>query len=386
MTQRPRVLIYRDHLLPLSETFVVNQSLGLERFEAFLVGSKPGHPPRIELPRDRFRLLNHGGPRGFVREVLFKFFGIIPRDVLAWCRSLRPVLVHAHFGPDGTLAMPLAERLKVPLVVSYHGSDATIKDEYVWGSPIGHRLYRLRRKKLAVTARAFITPSRFVKRMAVSRQGIPEHKIVVIPHGIDLERFTPGNQPRYGRILFVGRLVELKGLHHLIEAVSRIQEQFPELHLVVVGDGPDRSLYENLATRKLGARCRFLGAQPHDAVRDEMQKAYVFSMPSISMPNGEAESFGMVFLEAQACGLPVVAYAVGGIPEVVAHGTTGFLAEEGDVTALAQYLKAFLEDPDLRDEMGRAGPLWVKAHFDRRRQNEALENLYRQVCYEGGWT
>jgi len=377
-------LVYRDHLLPLSETFVVNQSLGLQGFDAFFVGSKPGHPPRIELPQDRFRLVNQGGPYGLAREVPFKFFGMIPQDILSWCRSLHPALVHAHFGPDGTLALPLAKSLNVPLIVSYHGSDATIKDEYTWGSYIGHRLYRLRRRTLAQKAQAFVTPSHFVKRMAVARQGMPEEKIVVIPHGIDLERFQPASTTQYGRILFVGRLVELKGLHHLIDAMATIRDAFPELHLVVIGDGPDRRLYENLATKKLGRSCTFLGAQPHEVVRDEMQRAYIFSLPSISMPNGEAEGFGMVFLEAQACGVPVVAYAVGGIPEVVAHGRTGFLAQEGDVAALAQYLKIFLEDPDLRDRMGRAGHLLVAAQFDRRRQNEMLENLYRRVCREGG--
>lgn len=384
MRHRPRVVVYRDHLLPLSETFVVNQTLGLESFDAFLVGSKPGPPPHIALPEERRRLINPGGPRGLLREILFKFFGLIPRDILDWCRSLRPVLVHAHFGPDGTLAMPLAERLGVPLIVSYHGSDATIKDEYVWGSYVGHRLYRLRRRRLARTARAFVAPSRFVKRMAVARQGIPERKIVVIPHGIDLEQFRPASDPEYGRILFVGRLVELKGLHYLIDAVSRIRESFPHVQLVVVGDGPDRAFYQNLAEQKLGGACTFVGAQPHLRVREEMQKAYVFSMPSISMANGEAESFGMVFLEAQACGVPVTAFAVGGIPEVVAHGETGFLAREGDVETLAGYLKTFLENPDLRNTMGRAGRVWVETRFDRRRQNEELENLYRQVCREGG--
>lgn len=382
---RPRVLVYRDHLLPLSETFVVNQTLGLESFEAFLVGSKTGPPPRIALPEDRLRLLNRGGRRGFLREVLFKFFGVIPKDIWDWCRSLKPVLVHAHFGPDGTLAMPLARRLGVPLIVSYHGSDATVKDEYAWGSVVGHRLYRLRRKKLGRTARAFVTPSRFVKDMAVARQGIPEGKIVVIPHGIDVEHFRPGPEPEYGRILFVGRLVELKGLHHLIEAVSRIRPSFPEARLVVVGDGPDRGFYQSLAQRKLGRSCTFLGAQPHPVVREQMQKAYVFAMPSIRMPNGEAESFGMVFLEAQACAVPVAAYAVGGIPEVVAHGKTGFLADEGDVTALSRFLKTFLENPDLRNAMGRAGRAWVESRFDRRRQNQELENLYRKVCGEGAW-
>lgn len=381
---RPRILVYRDHLLPLSETFVVNQTLGLESFEAFLIGSKPGPPPRIPLPESRRRLINPGGRRGFLREVLFKFFGIIPKDIWEWCRSLKPVLVHAHFGPDGTLAMPLAQRLGVPLIVSYHGSDATVKDEYAWGSVVGHRLYRLRRKKLGRTARAFVTPSRFVKTMAVARQGIPEGKIVVIPHGIDVENFRPGPEPEYGRILFVGRLVELKGLHHLIEAVSRIRSSFPEAHLVVVGDGPERAFYQNLAERKLGRSCTFVGAQPHYVVREQMQKAYVFAMPSISMPNGEAESFGMVFLEAQACAVPVAAYAVGGIPEVVAHGKTGFLADEGDVAALSQYLKTFLENPDLRNAMGRAGREWVETRFDRRRQNQELEALYRKVCREGG--
>ncbi|MEJ5347723.1 MAG: glycosyltransferase [Desulfosoma sp.] len=380
MKTRPRILAFRDHLLPLSETFVVNQTLGLENFEAYLLGSKPGHEPRIQLPPDRMRLINPGTRRGFLREILFKFFGMIPRDILDWCRSVRPVLIHAHFGPDGSLAMPLAERLKVPLIVSYHGSDATVKDEYSWGSSVGHRLYRLRRKKLVRTAQAFVTPSRFVKAMAVRRQGIPEHKIEVIPHGIDLNRFRPDASPKPGRILFVGRLVEQKGLHHLIEAAARIRDSFPQLHLRIVGDGPDRSIFETLARNKLGAACTFLGALSHDAVRHEMQKAYVFCMPTLRMPNGEAESFGMVYVEAQACGVPVVGYAVGGVPEVVLHGETGFLAPEHDASALTSYLKTLMENDDLRNAMGRAGRAWVEGRFDRRVQNTVLENLYRRVC------
>lgn len=112
---------------------------------------------------------------------------------------------------------------------------------------------------------------------------------------------------------------------------------------------------------------------------DYISKAYIFSMPSITMPSGAAESFGLVFVEAQALGVPVVNFFSGGIPEVVAHGQTGLLAKEGDVVGLAQNIKLLLSDTTLHDEMSHKAEERAAALFDLDKQNAELENVYKAV-------
>lgn len=382
--ERPIVLVYRDHLVPLSETFVVNQSLNLSRYEAYFLGSKIRKGPRIELPPERLRVINWGGRIGLVRELSFKLFGFVPPDIMEWVRSLRASLVHAHFAQDGALTLPLARKLGLPLVVSLLGSDITMRDADVWrrSSPT-HKLYLLRRRALFEYASAFVVPSEFLRSKALER-GFPAHKIYHIRHGVDLELFRPGQaEPERGSVLYVGRLIELKGLRFLIEALARVRRKFPDVRLTVIGDGPLRAMYETLAKEKLGTGFAFLGAQPQPVVREHLQRAYIFCMPSVSMPTGQAEAFGLVFVEAQAMGVPVVAFASGGIPEVVAHGETGFLAPERDVETLAHYIATLLQEPQLRRRMGQAGRARVERLFDLRKQNAELEKLYHQVLSDG---
>jgi glycosyltransferase involved in cell wall biosynthesis len=380
---KPRILVFTNQPLPISETFVYNQTMRLGRYEACFLGSKSPRGPAIPLPEERVYLINSGGIAGWCREFGFKVFGHLPVDVLDWIRQIQPVLIHAHFGPYGAIALPLAERLDLPFIVSFHGTDATMKDGYVLRSSyMAHRLYLLRRRRLAQVASRVIVQSDFLRRIVIERHGFPEEKVVMIRHGVDLDLFQPHvAQREWGHILYVGRLVELKGLHYLLVALGKVKERFPTVRLTVIGDGPMRGRYEALARQILGDRCTFLGAQPQQVVREYMAKAYVFCMPSVTMPSGEAETLGMVFLEAMAMRVPPVSFRSGGIPEVILHGKTGFLAEERDVDGLAHYLTLLLESPDLRNQMGGAGRRWVEQEFNLETQNAKLELLYDEVTH-----
>lgn len=379
MERQPQILVYRNEPIKISETFIYNQSIMLSRYKAFLLGAKPPDGHRMELPEDRVRLINPGKLRGFFREAFFKIFGIIPRDILKWVKTIDPQLIHAHFGDDGTIVMPLALKLKLPLIVSFLGTDATMKDEYSRRAYLRKRLYLLRRKKLAKTVKKVIVPSEFLKNR-VMEHGFSEEKIRVIYHGVDLSQFKRSTEPpNYGNVLFVGRLIPRKGLDYLIAAIAKAKEEFPNTTLTVIGDGPNRKEYEQLARETLKDGFAFLGFQPHQVVSDTMAKAYLFSLPSITMPSGESETFGLVFIEAQAMGVPVVSFSSGGIPEVVVDGKTGFLCEEGQVDELAEKIKVLLCDPNLRNEMGQAGYRWVKDTFDLKTQTEKLEQFYDEI-------
>ncbi|MEO8453469.1 MAG: glycosyltransferase, partial [Gemmatimonadota bacterium] len=118
---------------------------------------------------------------------------------------------------------------------------------------------------------------------------------------------------------------------------------------------------------------------PQDIVRQWMARAAIFSVPSTTLPSGEAEGFGLAFAEAQAMELPVASFAVGGVPEVIAHGETGLLAPDGDTAALARNLLTLLRDPDLCRRYGVAGRARVEERFDLTRQTAKLETLYRRA-------
>lgn len=385
MSARPCVLVYRNQLLPISEQFVYNQTMHLDRYEVHFLGAKRLQgPAAIRLPPERLYLINSGGFMGLSCEIAFKLLGVLPPGSVHWARQREPALVHAHFGPDGAVVMPLAKRLGLPLVVSFHGSDAAMKDLFVLGSSyVTHRLYLLRRARLARHCARAVVPSKWLRGLVVSRQGFSEDRVTIIRHGVDLEFFRPeAGTTEWGQILYVGRLVERKGLPFLIEALHLLQKEQPGIRLTVIGDGPMRARYEQLARDRLGDRVNFLGAQPQPDVRSHLQRAYLFCMPSITVSSGEAEALGVVFLEAMAMKVPPVSYRSGGIPEVVLHGRTGFLAEEGDIGGLAHHLSVLLQNRGLRDEMGEAGRKWVEREFDLREQNAKLEALYDEVISE----
>jgi glycosyltransferase involved in cell wall biosynthesis len=196
-------------------------------------------------------------------------------------------------------------------------------------------------------------------------------------------------RPRSGatgdkHILFVGRLIAVKGLSYLIRAICLVREAEPDVRLTVIGDGPMRQEYESQARKELVTGYEFLGAQPHSVVNACMEASYLFSMPSITMPNGQAEAFGLVFVEAQAMGLPVVSFISGAIPEVVSHGETGLLVNEGDIDGLAAALIQLLRSRTLRDKMGAAARQRAITMFDLEKQNEKLERLYGEVLAAAG--
>ena len=372
---KPAVVVYCDHLLLFSQTFVLAQGEGLQQFTPYYVGSRLVKD--LTLPAERTLVVNRGGTLGKVREVPHKFWGIAP-TFYRRVQQLDPVLIHAHFGVGGALALPLKRRLKVPMLVTFHGFDATVKDEYARHSYYGLRVYLKRKQALKHQAQLFITVSEFIKGKLLE-QGFPSDKLLVHYIGVDTETFQADpDVPREPLVLFVGRLVEKKGCEYLIRAMSKVQAVMPEANLVVIGDGPLRPILEQLAAKTL-RRYRFLGVQPAESVQTWMNRASVFSVPSITAASGDAEGFGIVFAEAQAMGLPVVSFASGGIPEAVAHSKTGFLVAERDSDGLAAYILQLLKDKELWQCFSQKSQERVLTKFNLHSQTRALEDIYKAV-------
>jgi colanic acid/amylovoran biosynthesis glycosyltransferase len=375
---KPIVLIYAEPLLARSMTFIRTQAESLKSFTPYYVSP---HCLRngLPLPEERVAVM-HREDTAVTRlaEIPFKFAGIAPFFVRR-LRKLQPVLLHAHFGPMGLRALPLARALGIPLIVTFQGYDATVLDRYATSSQhYSHRVYVRRRKVLEQRAALLIAVSKFVRDELV-RQGFAPDKVIVHQVGVDTELFCP--KPDIKRepiILFVGRLAEKKGCEYLIRAVARIQASLPDLELVIIGDGELRTELENLAAQSL-RRYRFLGFQSPDVVRQWMNRAQVFGAPSIRARSGDAEGYPNVFAEAQSMELPVISFNSDGVREAVVHGETGLLAPSRDCEVLAQNLRTLCVDDALRTRMGSAARARVCKNFNLSVQTSRLESLYMQL-------
>jgi colanic acid/amylovoran biosynthesis glycosyltransferase len=292
-----------------------------------------------------------------------------------------PDLIHAHFLTGGLDVMASLQQLPCPLVVTGHGFDVTF-----YGSP-RHTLNpgqwllgRYRHQLLRHPEIRFIGVSRFIAGELL-RLGAKQDRVVVHHTGVDTGYFRPlssdcvvGSQPR-GGIVFVGRLVPKKGAADLLEALAILKQEGLSPSLTVIGDGPERKRLQRLA-KKHGLDVRFCGVLPREAVREIVGQASLLCGPSRTAPNGDREGLGMVFIEAQAMSVPVVATRSGGIPDAVDDGQTGMLANEGDVFGLAACLRNCLKDVELYSHLRSAARPWVEQNFDLTTQTQKLEQLY----------
>jgi len=377
VTSRPNVLVYRDFLLPVSETFIRSQAEGLKRFTAYYTGLC--RIDGLDLPEDRIITLQRSGSLGRLENGVLALTGLAPRAMLR-LRSLEPRLVHAHFGVDGSRVMRIARTLRLPLLVTLHDYDVTMSDAELRQLSKYSAKYIRRRPRLARQARAFIAVSKFLKAKAVKR-GFPEEKIRVHYIGIDVSRFRardPGADTE-PMVLFVGRLQEKKGLTYLIRAMAEVQTQHPDVKLTIAGDGPLRAELEAQAQQTL-KNYEFLGVQTSDQVRAWYPRARVFCGPSVTAESGETEGLPITIMEAQASGLPVVSTEHAGIPEAVVSGKTGLLAAERDAPALSRHLLDILGNRDFAARLGVQAAEHMRANFNLEKQNAALEDIYTEIA------
>jgi glycosyltransferase involved in cell wall biosynthesis len=371
-----RVLIYRNELLPASETFIAAQAGGMRRYDPWFAGLKLV-PDGVALDRSRVTLLAENGSLiDRIQRRLYLNTGFAPRlhrDV----RSLQPALIHAHFALDGCAALPLHKSLGVPLIVTLHGYDVTRTDGFPNLEAMG-RTYLARREELWDRASLFICVSEHIRRTALDR-GFPADKLWVHRIGIDLGSCTPAASPGPEPIvLFVGRLVEKKGCTHLIRAMSLLTAKLPAARLVIIGDGPLRAQLEAQA-REQSPNAAFLGSQPSSEVRRWMQRARVLAAPSIVARNGDTEGLPIVLCEAQAIGLPIAGFRGPGVDEAVIDDRTALLVDPPDEDALAATILRLFGDPELRADLCTAGRQHAEKTFDLGHQTAILEDRYDEL-------
>lgn len=263
----------------------------------------------------------------------------MPASMLAMSRAVakfRPDVIHQHFATWSMPAVRASAAAHAPLILTMHGADvfAALRRyrAVTWtGRPMLAWHHRNVAHALASATR-ILTVSEFLANSAFEA-GAPVGRVEVHYQGIDTEYFQPieranGDGPI---VLFVGALNEAKGVPDLIDASLSIMAKHPH-ELRLVGDGPLREWLNGVATAH--PHVRVLGRVDREGVRTQMQRADVMVLPT-QRHNGWQEAAGLVLLEAQACGTPVVAYASGGTPEMLRHEETGVLVTEYDRVALA---------------------------------------------------
>ncbi len=378
-----KVIVYRKELLRVTETFIKAQVRSYQRWKAVLFGERIW-PGGLSLDGVDSRTLMDGQAT-LVKRIVAKArqtAGVAPASVMRKFKAEDAKLIHAHFGHDAILALPYARNLNVPLVVTLHGHDVNVRQECYRSRQRGFWAQNYPAQFAAMVKLRtvhFIAVSKAIRQAAIDF-GVPKDRIAVCYTGIDTQQFQPGPKPmreRPRRIVFVGRLVEMKGCAYLIEAFQEIVRSIPDAELVVIGDGPLRADLEALA-RKLKVRVQFLGSVTQGVVKQNLNEARVFCLPSITASNGNFESFGMVLLEAQASGVPVVTSALGGM-EGIADGVTGFAFAEGDVSTLARRVCDILGNNDLASRLSEAGPGYVRQHFDIMSCTKKIEDLYDEI-------
>jgi glycosyltransferase involved in cell wall biosynthesis len=187
------------------------------------------------------------------------------------------------------------------------------------------------------------------------------------------------------RILYAGRLIDLKGVDYLIRALPAVLKKFPETKLVVIGTGPMKDDLINLSTRlSLSDKVIYIDKVPQEKLLEFYTSANLFVLPSIVNEKGETEGLGVVLLEAMACGLPVVGSDVGGIPDIIKDGETGLLARQKEPDSLAEKITRIFSDVPLRRKLVENGYQMVEKNFSWDTISEKFIEIYREVLGRSG--
>ncbi len=355
-----------------SETFLRVHAKGLPANVTVLYGARPrvcGQQPdwndRFERTRIRVqRMLAGESAQWENTELLLRHF-----------RRFNPAVVLAEYGPTGVRVMDACRRASIPLVVHFHGYDASQHDvlrEHAEGY-----------KRLFEHARAIIAVSRVMQRRLIDMGASPD-KVHWKPCGIDCDGFG-GSDPASAPPTFVavGRFADKKSPHLTILAFAEVLRKRPEARLRMIGTGPLFNFCKELAGHmRLGDAVTFLGAQPHEVVKAELRAARAFVQHSVIASNGDSEGTPVAVGEAGASGLPLVSTRHAGIPDVVVEGETGFLVDEHDVHQMAVHMRQLVDDPQLAARLGRTAQERIREHFSQRIELARLWSILRSCVKE----
>jgi phosphatidylinositol alpha-1,6-mannosyltransferase len=285
------------------------------------------------------------------------------------------VLCIGELVAGGWLAKACGRLFGLVTLIYVHGEEISTRTRYDEGGR--------RRRRAFAAADGIVAVSRFTQDTLISRFGVPAEKIELVSNGVDLARFAPRPRPphlvaRYGLegrpvLLTVSRLYARKGMDRVIESLPAVLRHFPDLIYLIVGEGLYRPTLENLvAFHDLGRNVVFAGAVPDYELTDHYSLGDVFIMANREMPDGETEGFGLVFLEANACGLPVIAGSAGGSVDAVTDQVNGLVVDGNNITEIAAAIVRMFQDDELRERLRAGGAEVARSSGWNRRVEQFL--------------
>ena len=348
-----------------------------------------GRHQRVVDLYDNVRLIHlSGGNRGTVsKRSLYAYLPQLFRDLDSFKikENIEYDILHSHYWLSGVLGAMARSAWDIPHLLTYHTIGAV--KQQICPSENEPELRLTSEQKLAKDCDGLVVATQKEKEY-LSRYDVPVDKITVIPCGVDFHRFKPLDKPSARRqlgysgddfmVIYVGRYAPVKGLHRLLETVGRLTH-LPGLRLVMVGgDGPHTPMFRQLQSKaaalNIQNRVTFAGRVEQKTLPQYYSAADVLAVPS------DYESFGLVALEALACGTPVVTTPVGAMEKIVKDGVTGYVATDSDPKHFARLIEAVW----LKQQENSLSPSKIRdsvTEFTWTRSASLLLEAYRSVPY-----
>jgi len=286
-------------------------------------------------------------------------------------------LIHAHFGPSALEIFPIAKKLKIPLLISFHGYDGS--------NLLRYRKYIQNLKKLLGYA-TVIFPSEFMKDQVkgavsfirnylINHYGIPINEFQFINRTPIAEKIRRGNEIIF---LQISNFVEKKGHIYTIRAFNKFQKTLPNSRLIIAGNGKLKfKIMEEVKKLKLSTKIIFPGSVDYREVASLMSKADIFLHHSVTAANGDQEGIPNAIMEAMSTGLPVVSTDHAGIPELIDNGVDGLLTSERDIDEYVESMHKIISNSDNYAKKAREK---IEKKFNLEIQNMKIERLYSQLA------
>lgn len=275
-------------------------------------------------------------------------------------------VVLAEYGMTGSAILPVCQKIRIPLVVHFHGYDA-YNQRYL-------RQYEKSYRQLFKDASAIIVVSQDMKQQLL-KLGASLEKLHYNPYGVDLSLFQQANpEQNPPNLLSVGRFVEKKAPQLTILAFKEVAETYPNAKLLMIGKGLlFKECQKLVSSLGLETQVQFLGACSHEQVAAHMQNARAFVQHSVCAKSGDSEGTPVAVLEASASGLPIISTRHGGIKDVVIEEKTGLLCDERDVRKMAENMIQIVKSPSIARKLGQAGHKRITQHFSL---EKSISNLW----------